>query len=292
MERYIALLKILETGSFTKAAEALGYSQSAVSQMIHSLESELNMKLLYRIRSGIKLAPEGEALYPYIQSAVNHYNAMLERTRELKGLEDGLIRIGTLSSFSSQWLPSLIKQFQTMYPKVHFLLHQGDYTTIPAWVRTGEIDFGFVNPDAETVKGLHTIFVNTGGHKAILHPAHPLAAREAVTLEELAQEPFLLLEEGCLSEPLEAFRALGLEPRMELRMHDNFSICSMVEANVGVSILPDLALKKMNFDIVQRPTIPPITRKVALVMKDPDILPIASKYFIEFFRKQVDDLPQ
>lgn len=292
MERYLALLKILEVGSFTKAAEALGYSQSAVSQMIQSLESELSLKLLYRTRSGVKLAPEGEALYPYIQSAVNHYNAMLEKTRELKGLAGGLIRIGTLSSFSSQWLPPLIKRFQTIFPKVHFLLHQGDYTTIPGWVRAGEIDFGFVNPDAETVKGLHTIFLNTGGHKAILHPDHPLAGQEEVTLEQLAREPFLLLEEGCLSEPLEAFHALGLEPRTELRMHDNFSICSMVEANVGVSILPDLALKKMSFHIVQRPTVPPITRKVALVMKDPDILPIASRYFIDFFLEQVDQLPQ
>ena len=292
MERYVALLKILEVGSFTKAADALGYSQSAVSQMIQSLENELSLRILYRTRSGVKLAPEGEALLPYIHSTVNHYNAMLEKTREMKGLEGGLIRIGTLSSFSSQWLPDLIKRFQTMYPKVHFLLHQGDYTTIPEWVRTGEIDFGFVNPDAETVKGLHTIFINTGGHKAILHPEHPLAAHEKVTLEELSKEPFLLLEEGCLSEPLEAFHSLGLEPRMELRMHDNFSICSMVEANVGVSILPDLALKKMEFDIVQRPTVPPITRKVAFVMKDYDILPIASRYFIEFFMSQVDQLPQ
>ena len=280
LERYFALLKILEIGSFTKAADAMGYS-----------ESELSLKLLYRSRNGIKLTPEGEALLPYIQRTVNHYNAMLEKTRELKGLNGGLIRIGTLSSVSSQWLPGLIKDFQTLYPKVHFLLHQGDYTTIPAWVRAGEIDFGFVNPDAESVRGLHTIFVTSGGHKAVLHPDHPLAAQPWVTLEQLAKETFLLLEEGCLSEPLEAFRTLGLEPRVELRMHDNFSICSMVEANVGVSILPELALRKMNFRIVQLPTVPPVIRRVSLVMKDPDILPIASRYFIEFFLKRADTLP-
>ena len=291
LERYFALLKILEIGSFTKAAEAMGYSQSAVSQMVQSLESELSLKLLYRSRNGIKLTPEGEALLPYIQRTVNHYNAMLEKTRELKGLNGGLIRIGTMSSVSSQWLPGLIKDFQTLYPKVHFLLHQGDYTTIPAWVRAGEIDFGFVNPDAESVRGLHTIFITSGGHKAILHPDHPLAAQPSVTLEQLAKERFLLLEEGCLSEPLEAFRTLGLEPRVELRMHDNFSICSMVEANVGVSILPELALRKMNFRIVQLPTVPPVVRRVSLVMKDPDILPIASRYFIEFFLKRADTLP-
>ena len=172
-----------------------------------------------------------------------------------------------------------------LYPKVHFLLHQGDYTTIPAWVRAGEIDFGFVNPDAESVRGLHTIFVTSGGHKAILHPDHPLAAQPWVTLEQLAKETFLLLEEGCLSEPLEAFRTLGLEPRVELRMHDNFSICSMVEANVGVSILPELALRKMNFRIVQLPTVPPVIRRVSLVMKDPDI-PVSYTH-LDVYKRQV-----
>lgn len=291
MERYIAFLKVLELGSFTKAADSLGYSQSAVSQMIQSLESELELTLLHRSHRGVKLSPEGETLLPYIQTAVNHYNAMLESVRDMKRLEGGLIRIGTMSSYSSQWLPQLIKDFKTIYPKVRFLTHQGDYTTIPEWVRTGEIDFGFMNPDAESAAGLESIHVRTGGHKAILHPDHPLAAQEAITLEQLAKEPFLLLETGCLSETMEAFHTLGLEPNMELRMHDNFSVCSMVEANVGVSILPDLALRNMDFNIVQRPTIPPITRKTGLVMKDRSILPIASRRFIEFFLSRVETLP-
>ena len=290
MERYIAFLKILEVGSFTKAANVLGYSQSAVSQMVQSLEESLGMQLLYRSRHGINLSTEGEALLPYIQGAVNHYNAMLEKSREMRHLEGGLIRIGTLSSYSSQWLPRVIKEFREQYPKVRFLFHQGDYTTIPEWVRRGEIDFGFINPDAESVKGLQTIFIRTGGHKAILHPSHPLAAQSEVTLEQLAQERFLLLETGCLSEPLEAFHSLGLEPNVELRMHDNFSVCSMVEANVGVSILPELALKKMNFHIVKRATVPPVIRKVGLVMKNRDTLPIASKYFIDFFLRRASML--
>lgn len=291
MDRYLAFLKVLEHGSFTKAADALGYSQSAVSQMIQSLEAELELTLLHRGHRGVKLSPEGESLLPYIQSAVNHYNAMLESVRDMKQLEGGLIRIGTLSSYSSQWLPQLIKDFKAMYPKVRFLFHQGDYTTIPEWVRNGEIDFGFINPDAASVAGLDTILVRTGGHKAILHPDHPLAKLPAIPLQKLAKEPFLLLETGCLSETMNAFHDLGIEPHMELRMHDNFSVCSMVEANVGVSILPDLALRNMDFNIVQRPTIPPITRKVGLVMKDRNILPIASRRFIDFFLERVPDLP-
>ena len=110
MDRYLAFLKVLELGSFTKAADALGYSQSAVSQMIQSLESELELTLLHRGHRGVKLSPEGESLLPYIQSSVNHYNAMLEAVRDMKHLEGGLIRIGTLSSYSSQWLPPVFSR--------------------------------------------------------------------------------------------------------------------------------------------------------------------------------------
>ena len=117
MDRYLAFLKVLEQGSFTKAADALGYSQSAVSQMIQSLEAELELTLLHRGHRGVKLSPEGESLLPYIQSAVNHYNAMLEAVRDMKQLEGGLIRIGTLSSYSSQWLPPLIRSLRRCTPR-------------------------------------------------------------------------------------------------------------------------------------------------------------------------------
>ncbi len=76
MHRYKAFLKVVEVGSFTKAAELLGYTQPALSQMMTSLERELSMKLLYRSRYGIRLTPEGERLYPSVESAVRQYDAM------------------------------------------------------------------------------------------------------------------------------------------------------------------------------------------------------------------------
>lgn len=76
MQKYIALLKIIEAGSFTKAAELLGYTQPALSQMIASLEKELFVKLLYRSRYGVQLTPEGDRLLPSIQSTVTQYEAM------------------------------------------------------------------------------------------------------------------------------------------------------------------------------------------------------------------------
>ena len=289
MKRLLALQKIVELGSFTKAADKLGYTQSAVSQMIASLEEELAIKLLYRSRIGIRLTLEGEELYPFIQRTVFQDQTMQSKADEIKGLETGLIRIGTISSISCHWLPALIKHFQELYPKVRFVLHQGDYTSIPEWVRTGEVDFGFVNPDA--VSGLETQFIKEGELRAVVPADHTFATRTSVTLEELSKEPFLLLEEGNLSEPLEAFRALGLEPDITLRVHDDYSILSMIETGLGISILPELVLRKTNYAVAILPIEPAVTRKIGLVMKEQQSLPIACKHFITFLMRNTASLP-
>ncbi len=288
MNRYIALQKIVETGSFTKAAELLGYTQPAMSQMISSLEKELSITLLYRSRYGIHLTIEGERLFPSIQKVVAGYQSMMEIAKEIKGLDCGTIRIGTVSSISCHWLPPLIKQFQELYPNVQFVLHQGDYSTIPEWVRTGEVDFGFVNPDAIPVA--KTKFIKTGELKAVFPLSHHLSNKAYVTLNDLVKEPFLLLEEGALSEPLEAFKKAGLEPTVRLCVHDDYSILSMIELGLGVSILPELVLKKTAYKVAIRPIRPAVTRKIGLIAKEQNTLPLASKYFIDFLFEHVNEL--
>lgn len=123
MNRYIALQKIIELGSFTKAADTLGYTQSSISQMVASLEKELSIKLLTRSRYGVKLTLEGAELYPFIERSINQYLAMREKANEIKGLETGIIRVGTISSITCHWMPALIKGFQKKYPNVQFLFH-------------------------------------------------------------------------------------------------------------------------------------------------------------------------
>ncbi|MCI6639923.1 MAG: LysR family transcriptional regulator [Pygmaiobacter massiliensis] len=289
MNRYLALQKIVELGSFTKAAELLGYTQPAISQMIASLEKELSIQLLYRSRYGVHLTLEGERLFPSIQRSVAAYQSMLEIAKEIRGLDSGTIRIGTISSISCHWLPGLIGQFQQRYPNVRFVLHQGDYTTIPQWVRTGEADFGFVNPDA--LPGVKTRFIKTGPLRAVVPINHQLAKQPWVTLQQLAQEPFLLLEEGALSEPLEAFKQAGLKPSIRLCVHDDYSILSMIELGLGVSILPKLVLEKTHYQVAILPLKPALSRKIGLVMRDENAMPIASKYFIEFLFQHVNELP-
>jgi len=289
MNRYIALQKIVELGSFTKAAETFGYTQSAMSQMISSLEDELSIKLLNRSRLGVKLTLEGADLYPFIQRAILQYQAMQEKANEIKGLETGVIRIGTVSSITCHWMPQLIKEFQTLYPNVQFILHQGDYSSIQEWIKIGAVDFGFITPPAVT--GLETITIKDGMMLAVVPENHKLASHSAVKLEEIASEPFILLEEGHYSEPMEAFHARGLEPNIKFTIHDDYAIMTMVEAGLGISILAELILRRTNYHIVTLPVDPPIIRTLAIGFKDKDSLPIASKYFIEYLRTNIGKLP-
>ena len=289
MNRYFALYKIAELGSFTRAAEALGYTQSALSQMIASLENELSIKLLIRSHTGAQLTLEGAELYPFVERLVYQYRAVQEKANEIKGLETGVIRIGTISSISAHWLPGLLKGFQKEYTHVEFVLHQGDYTLFQELLKTGAIDFAFVNPAA--VSGIKTVVLKEGSMLAVLPEHHPLAQLEVVPLKALAEESYILLEEGHYSEPLEAFRECGLTPNIRYTIHDDYSIMTMVEAGLGVSILAELVLHRAPYNLALRPTVPAVSRTLAVGYRDKNSLPIASKYFIDYLIHHVDELP-
>lgn len=289
MNRYLALQKIVELGSFSKAAEAMGYTQSSMSQMIASLEDELSIKLLNRYRTGAKLTLEGAELYPYIERTIYQYRAAQEKAKEIRGLETGVIRMRALASIAAYWLPGLLKEFQQKYPRVEFVIHQGDYTSIQEGLKTGALDFGFVSPAA--VSGLETIPLKEGKMLAVLPEEHPLAQESVVSLTALAREPYILLEEGHYYEPMEAFEALGVKPNVKYTIHNDHAIMTMVEAGLGVSILAELVMQRVQYHIAVRPTDPPVTRTISIGYKDWASLPMASKRFIEYLRTRVDLLP-
>lgn len=286
--KYEALKTIIECGNLTKAADTLGYTQSALSQMISSLESELGFHILNRGRTGSSLTIEGKRLYPFIEQVIVSQRALSEQADEINGLETGIVRMGTIASVSAHWLPSLIKQFESEHPGVQFIIHQGDYSLIPEWIRSGKIDFGFVNP--YSITGLKTETLETDAMSAVLPIGHPLAKLSVVPLKKLAQEPFILLEEGGYYEPLEAFSEAGLKPNVKYTIHDDYSIMAMIEEGLGVSILADLIMRKCPFDLTTRPTNTPVTRTLALVYENESKLPIAAKRFMDLIRQNKDAL--
>ena len=115
LNKYQILLKTVELGSITRAAEALGYTQSAVSRVIADLEREWDMELLTRSRTGVVLSSSGAALLPYVQAVCNAGRELEEQVAELHGLTRGTLRVATFASVSIHWLPAIMKEFLDRY---------------------------------------------------------------------------------------------------------------------------------------------------------------------------------
>ncbi len=285
MTRHIAFCKIIETGSFTRAAASLGYTQAAVSQMIRSLESEYSLTLLTRTRTGVRLTREGEAMYPVIQKYVAAHRELHDKAGEINGLSSGELRIGTFSSMSQHLLPGLMSDFSKLYPKINFVLSQGDNISLPEWIKSGLLDFGFIYP--EVGGGLVTRSVASDEFYAVLPVDHPYSSLTSVSLELMSKEPLIVVEEGGINTVLDAFSESGLTPRVKFRIHDDYTILSMVEKGIGVSILPSIMLDRSSYRIKTVPIETPVRRRIAIAYQDYDMLPIAAKKFISFIFENI-----
>ena len=284
LSKYDIFCRVVEYGGFTKAANAISYSQSAVSQTVKNLEQELGLTLLTRGKDGIHLTGDGEAIFPYIQGIAKAEKALLRRQKELHGLTNSVIRIGTFTSVSRNLLPGWMVDFKALYPDIRFVLEQGEYTTISEWVQNDVVDFGFVNmlaaPDMEGQ------LLYTDEMCAVLPVDHPYAQKEAVSLHELAEEPLILLDEGDFNSPLRAFEQAGLEPQVEYEVYDDYTIIAMVEKKLGVSMMYRKVLTGYENHVAVRPVDADLSRPVGMVWNKWDTLPIAARRFIEFIIKQ------
>ena len=280
ISRYGIFCRVVEQGSFTRAAEELGYSQSAVSQNVRALEQETGVTLLSRRKDGVQLTQDGQEFYPYIQSIFQAEQALERKRQETMGLQNSLIRIGTFTSVSRNLLPPMMKRFKETYPDVRFVLRQGEYTSIPQWIRQGEIDFGFVNEDA--VEGMETHLLYEDHMLAVLPQGHPLSEKSMLSLADISREPLILLDEGEHSVLLEAFRHAKLSPNLAYKVYDDYSILSMVRQGLGISVLYEKVVAGFEQGLSLRPILESPRRRVALSWLSWDTMPYAARRFAEF----------
>ena len=281
--KYKALIKTVELGSFTKAADALNYSQSGVSRMVADLEREWNLPLLIRGRSGVQLSAEGRGLLPHIQQLCSQYDNLQTHIDQLHGLQSGLLRIGTFSSVATHWLPLVIKRFQHDYPGIDYELLTGEYGQIEQWILEGRVDLGFVLLPVRPELQLAAVYRDE--LLAILPENHPLTQYDRVSLEALTGYPFMLRETNEKAEISPLFDAKGIRPDIQFITYDDYAILSMVENGLGVSILPQLILRRNPYRIVTRPLEVPAYRQIGLALKDKENASLPVKRFLEYIKE-------
>ena len=242
ISKYQVFLKVVSCGTFTKAAEALNFTQSGISHAITSLEAELGITLLSRNRGGVVLTADGRAVLPKIEKLCAAHHALMQTVEGLKDMDSGLVKIATFSSVSAQWLPRILKSFGKLYPNIEFEVVTGDfYDQIENWIVTGAVDCGFLR--LPSVKRLRTYALHRDELQVIVPCDHPCAHSDPFPRELLATEPFIQLEEGDDYEIMAAFDEMGIRPHVKYVAREDRTILSMVSEGLGISLLPELMVR-------------------------------------------------
>ena len=128
--KYLAFVKTVEKGSFTRAAHELDYVQSSISKMVADLEKEWGMTLLERGKNSVCLTSAGKQVMPFLRNLLNDYCELEGQICRMNGIETGVVRIGTFSSVSINWLPNIFARLQKDFPGIEYEILLGDYDEV------------------------------------------------------------------------------------------------------------------------------------------------------------------
>jgi DNA-binding transcriptional LysR family regulator len=243
IRHFAALQALADEGSFGRAAIRLGYTQSAVSQQIATLERIVGERLVERPGGPrpVSLTEAGHLLLRHAESIVARLQAAQADLHALKAGEAGTLRVGTFQSVGARLLPEIMRRFTEAWPQIDVMLEELEDEAIAHAIERGEVDVGFVvlpvgDLPLETVELLRDPYV------LIVQAGSPLAGTRP-TLASLSTMPLVGWREAHAMAPIEAsFRAEGVDPRWAFRTNDNPTVQGLVAAGLGVSVMPRLTV--------------------------------------------------
>lgn len=287
-QKYLALLKTVELGSISRAAEQIGYTQSAVSRMISDLECEWDVELLHRGRGGIEVTSTGQQLLPLLQSIVSDRAELDYAVQEIHGLHRGLVRVGTFTTVSDMWIPGILSAFRALYPNITFKLINGEsYDEIEEWISQGKVDCGFVS--IPTTNDLSVHFLKRDMLSAVLPAQHPLADEPFLSLSQLGGESFILLNND---QEIRQFVAhLPTPPALCYEVSTDHTILSMVECGLGISIMHSLIADSRRYNVLWKPFDQNQYRDIGIATLKNARLSSVTRLFVDHICQQAAALP-
>ena len=282
LQKYLAFIACVETGSFSKAAEKLNFAQSSISKMISDLEKDCGMVLMERDRNGIHLTGNGEELLPYARKIAEACHGFQTHVDDLNGTIDGTIRTGTVASIAINFLPDVFARFHRDYPGIRYEMLLGEYDEIENWLSDGRIDIGLLRLPSR--KSFDTIFLFQNEYLAVLPVDHPLARKKTVDIRDFEGLPFILLENGGKTEVSALLEEAGDHPDIRLSTWEDFAVMAMVEKGLAVSILASNILERIPYHIAIRPLEKPYYRRLGAAVKDIRECSPAVRKFLEYLK--------
>lgn len=241
----ITFLEVAELKNFTRAAEKLGYSQSAVTVQIKQLENDLGVSLFDRIGKSVRLTEYGQAFIEFASDAVSAVNRA-ESFNISIDQHAGIIRFGVVPTILSAVLIEVIREFKKMYPKVIISVSEGSSAELEKMIRRGDIDLAYFldykTPSNDWVRVREEkepiIFVT--------HPSAAVVQSETLRFSDLVEEQFILTHKGenyrSLFDNALVEHAVSIEPTIELENTD--MIMRLLMKEPYISILPEFSVRK------------------------------------------------
>ncbi len=281
--RLKVLCEVIGTGSFSAAAEALSYTQSAVSQAVARLEAETGARLVVRDRRGVRPTAAGATLIAHAEAIFAQVQAAESELAAVLGVRGGRLRVASFPSAGSTLMPLAVATFRERHPDVALTLAEGEPEEIASRLRAGEFDlallFEFPGVHDRMEVGLRMLHLLEDPMHVVLRGDHRLAAKPALTLGDLQDEHWVQTSASspCARHVVRSCLAAGFEPNVTFESDDYETVQGLVAAGVGVALIPRLALTHVHSGIVVRALAPrsPARTVVAATTSGPGSAPAA-----------------
>jgi DNA-binding transcriptional LysR family regulator len=281
--RLRVLSEVVGRQSFSGAAEALSYTQSAVSQAVARLEAETGTPLVIRDRGGVRATAAGAALVEHAEVIFAQVEAAEAALADVLGVRGGRLRVASFPSAGATVMPQAVASFRARHPGVALTLAEGEPEEIAPRLRTGEFDlallFEFPGARERPGDGLRTVTLLEDPMHVALPADHPLAAKPALCLADLRDEEWVQTsaESPCARHVVRSCLAAGFEPHVTFESDDYETVQGLVAAGVGVALIPRLALTRVHSGIVVRALAPrsPARTVIAATNTGPGVAPAA-----------------
>ena len=275
-----AFLAAAETGSFSRAAEMLRYTPSGVNQLVTALEKEIGFSLFSRSTKGVALTANGQLLLPVIREILHQEDKLFELSAQMNGLLIGTVTIAAYSSIATHWLPAVIRDFQENYPHVKIKLMEGIWQEVSQWLEERTADIGFLSYQENMP--YDWIPLAEDPMLALLPRSHPLADAEVYPLANCATDRFIMPARGCDDDVMALFQRTGVTPNVRFTTLESFSVMSMVEQGLGMSVMNKLITEKRVCDIAMLPVDPPASITLGIALHSRADLSPAVRRFLKY----------
>lgn len=256
-----ALVAVAETGGFGAAAVRLGVTQSAVSHSLASLELALGAAVVHR-NGPVRPTPLGAGILPYARQAVAGVDAVTAIAVREAAAARGTVRMAATPTMCRGVVPGLLHEWKASYPGIDVTLFEGEDNEVAGWLAHGTADLAVVVDPLSVLPGARLLLRDD--FRAVLRTDHPLAGQPHVTLEDLEDDTFLLADGGC--EPyIRRLHAMnGTTFTAPPRIKGFTTLLDMVNAGIGVSIVPGATAVMLPPDTVLVPLRPTVHRELYL----------------------------